>query len=428
MRLLSATILGLTLLSISLFSQADIWYAKGQQSMQKKEYEKAIEHYTRAIELSPGVYRFYEKRGLAYLYRERSVEAIEDFNIAIGINAKKGELYNNRGLAYSFQGDLAKAMSDFNKAISIDPNFGQAFLNRGSIYLQYKNNKAALSDFDRAAKLDPKNPEIFYNRGRMYYSMDQYKKAIDDFTTSINLGIKLGKIYYNRGNAYFKQRKYKEAIDDYSKAISFDANDLEAINNRAMAYDKAGDKKKAAADRKLLADKRGGDVQFPPVETIKFKTYTDKEKRFWIDLPEDWHVQTFVDKEVSELIIAREDPKKGNYATGVKLVFNKTMNDKYKVKGMTDLLTFWEGSNQKNADDYFDYRIYSKKTMSRGNYKGSLNLVHIKVSSESYFLQLYELVLASDTDLFYAYFQCPQVQFEYYKQIFDKAISSFKIR
>ncbi len=428
MKLIGA-IIGIFLMTTSLFSQAEVWYAKGQQALKSKNYEEAVEYFTRAVELDPSNYKYYEKRGLTYLYAEKPGQAIDDLTISVDINPKNADAYNNRGLAFSFQGDLDQAINDFNRAIDIDPNFGQAYLNRGSIYIQFKNFDAAMKDFNQAAKYEPNNPEVYYNRGRLHYSRENYKKAAGDFSKAIEKGLNLGKVFYNRGNAYFKQKKYKQSIKDYTKALSFDAGDLEALNNRAMAYDLSGQDKKAEADRKRLADIRGVEPEFPPVDKIKFKTYTDKEKHFWIDLPADWHAQTFADEEVSELIVSKEDPKDGGYAVGVRMVFNKKMKEEYDIQGIAELIAFWEGSAQKNADDYYDYRIYSKKTMSRGaKYKGSLNLVHVKVTSESYYLQIYEMVMASEKDLFYAYFQCPQVQFEYYKKIFDKAIKSFKIR
>ncbi len=428
MKLLVTAIICLFILSSNVFSQADVWYAKGQQSLQKKDYDKAIEFFTRAIEIDRGSHKYFDKRGLAYLFHERSAEAIEDFSTSLQIDSNNADAYNNRGLAFGLQGDLDRALSDFNKAISLDQNFGQAYLNRGSIYIQFKNNDSAMNDFTRAIKLEPQNPEIFYNRARLNYTMDNYQKAIDDFSEAIKLGINIGKIYYNRGNAYFKLEKYTLAINDYTKALGFDKNDVEALNNRAMAYDKSGNKKKAEQDRKTLSKLSGEVPRFLPVDSLEFKTYTDKEERFWIDLPASWHSQTFTDKEITELVVAQEDPNKGPFAVGVRLVFNKTMKEKYDTQGIAELIAFWEGSNQKNADEYYDYRIYSKKTMARGDYRGSLNLVHVKVTSESYFMQLYELVLASENNLFFAYFQCPQVQFDYYKQIFDKAISSFKIK
>src|SRR3990172_170918 len=96
--------------------QAKVWFEKGNQHSLNKEYDSAIEAYTKAIALAPNNANTYYNRGIAYDDKGQYDRAIEDYNKAIEINPNDADAYNNRGIAYALSGNMGRAISDFQKA------------------------------------------------------------------------------------------------------------------------------------------------------------------------------------------------------------------------------------------------------------------------------------------------------------------------
>ena len=64
------------------------------------EYQNAIRHYTKVIELNPGYVEAYYNRGEVYLNIKEPSEAIRDFSEIIKMDPGNAEVYYNRGKAY----------------------------------------------------------------------------------------------------------------------------------------------------------------------------------------------------------------------------------------------------------------------------------------------------------------------------------------
>ena len=100
---------------------------------EKKLYEEALMHYTKALSFEP-----------------TSVH------------------YNNRGLAnYHFE-RYEDAKHDFDRALERDPSDPTIYFNRGNVFLHWKpvqDFSAAHQDYDQALQLAPNNPKVWHSKG-----------------------------------------------------------------------------------------------------------------------------------------------------------------------------------------------------------------------------------------------------------------------
>ncbi len=94
----------------------------------KGNYERAIQDYTLAIDLSPKDPNLFNYRGFAYLKQSDSVHAFLDFDHVISLNPKHPVGFVSRGVARFYMGQLAAAKADFAAAIELNPPFAQAGL------------------------------------------------------------------------------------------------------------------------------------------------------------------------------------------------------------------------------------------------------------------------------------------------------------
>lgn len=405
---------------------AQNWVAIGQTHFFKKRYRSAIQNFNRAIESGDSSFDVFYYRGLSYLYSQNFDSALKDLNIAIDKENRFPDVYNNRGLAYFYLGELKLAMDDFSTAIALDSNFAEAYSNRASVFIEIDDMEPALQDLERAIKLNSKNPLNFYERGRAFYKLKKYNESIKNFSKCIKLGFKNPKVYYNRGNAYFKLGKYQLAIKDYSKCLELDSLDTEALNNRAVAYDKIGKTQLANKDRQRIGKIASNENLFIPPEKIKYKDFKDSWGTFSLKVPENWYIIEKNYLDYNEVIVTPEKIKSDSdyYNVGIRLSFNRNMFKNYNVKTPDDIINFWRGSMEKNSKDYSYYQYLQQKLFTKGGYTGRLFETLVQINPSTTTLRFYELALAKEDVLFFAFFQSPSNQFEFFRRIFDKVIES----
>lgn len=99
---------------------------KGNTLVKIKEFEPAIEMYSRAIELFDQDPVFYSNRSQAYLKLEKYSECIEDATRAIELDPDSSKSFYRRMLAYEKLGDDRKALKNCRKWLDLCPTDKEA--------------------------------------------------------------------------------------------------------------------------------------------------------------------------------------------------------------------------------------------------------------------------------------------------------------
>jgi len=95
------------------------------------------------------------------IYHELNGEydaALKHYNRAIEMYPKDPLLYCNRGGWYYSEGDLVRALQDLSTAIWLDPNDSLSYYLRGLVFYDMKSYEEAFSDFDYAVSMYPFDP------------------------------------------------------------------------------------------------------------------------------------------------------------------------------------------------------------------------------------------------------------------------------
>jgi len=101
---------------------ANDWFFKAYNEEQKGRYQKAIEYYSKAIDINPKAASAYNNRGFLYFNLNHFKKAVSDLDKAIELKPKFAIPFNNRGLCYHSLREYEKAIDDYNKAIEFDPS------------------------------------------------------------------------------------------------------------------------------------------------------------------------------------------------------------------------------------------------------------------------------------------------------------------
>jgi tetratricopeptide (TPR) repeat protein len=206
---------------------------RGLEFYEKKQYDKAIEDYSLAIQLDPNYYWAYRDRGIAHLAKKEYDTAIQDYNQAIALNPKYALAYSNRGVAYRSKKQYDTAMQDYNEAIALNPRFAQAYNNRALVWVDKKQYDKAITDFDHAIGLNPRYTLAYCNRGNAFKEMEEYDKAIADYSKSISLDRNYTTAYINRADVWRRRKQYARALPDYNKALQIDPKNAKVANQVA---------------------------------------------------------------------------------------------------------------------------------------------------------------------------------------------------
>lgn len=185
---------------------ADEFYSQGRAWFEKGEYDRAIDDFTKVLEMAPGGKEnavVYYNRGLAYYKNRQYDRAIYDFDRALELIRGGSEkstaapspkieyelfnIYKARGDSWFYQGSYNRAIDDYSEA------------------LRYGEQREEL-------------PSLYNSRGWAHVSNEEYDRAIQDFTAALRISPRLAQGYYGRGHAWRQKGDLQRALEDARKA------------------------------------------------------------------------------------------------------------------------------------------------------------------------------------------------------------------
>lgn len=96
--------------------------SRGLEAFNKKEFKKAFDDVSAAIQVDPQSPTPYINRCAIYLYAWKQYdEAIADCSSAIRLATRSSSAYSHRGYAYEMTNSRERAIADYKKALDIDP-------------------------------------------------------------------------------------------------------------------------------------------------------------------------------------------------------------------------------------------------------------------------------------------------------------------
>lgn len=211
--------------------------------------QRALADLSKAIDLAPGEYPYYNARGKLLLAFGFYKESITDFDKSISIKPN-GVALAHRGLAKYYLDD-ATAMNDLDQAVKVAPDYPDAFYIRGTVHRDNGKLKDALLDLDEAIKQSKYNEKYFNTRGMLYFRLQDGYLAVADFTNAIKEKPDYATAYFNRavtykrfpysvstdGNAIDKIRlQHTKMLEDLSAAIRYKPNFDAALVERGLMY------------------------------------------------------------------------------------------------------------------------------------------------------------------------------------------------
>ena len=218
---------------------------------QLDNYEKAIEDYTKAIELDATNAWYFQGRGLAFRSLGRPREVIADFSKAIELNpGMPSEIFRDRAAAYEKVGDLAGAIADYTTLIRRNPESLDSYMGRAMAWMQKEEFDKAIADFREAARLDSDWMWYPAHRGLVeaYWRNGNLDEVIAYSSRALAKWPNDSDICLLRGHAHVAKGRLESALSDYTAAAMGPWKKPEALECRGRVYERLGDKESAEED------------------------------------------------------------------------------------------------------------------------------------------------------------------------------------
>ncbi|XP_018393519.1 PREDICTED: serine/threonine-protein phosphatase 5 [Cyphomyrmex costatus] len=103
-------------------AKAELFKEEANEYFKNQVYDKAIELYTKAIELNPSIAIYFGNRSIAYLKTEYFGYALTDASTAITLDKNYVKGYYRRAAAYMSLGKFKLALMDYKTVVKARPN------------------------------------------------------------------------------------------------------------------------------------------------------------------------------------------------------------------------------------------------------------------------------------------------------------------
>jgi TonB family protein len=130
---------------------------RARAAYEAKDYDSAVRDYSAVLQQHPDWSQMYDLRGLAYSYSGRHNLAIPDYTQAIRLDPYVSAPYNNRGWAYLETGDVPHAIQDLNQTLELAPDYVRAHENRAKALDKQNDLRGELADLEDIIRLAPDN-------------------------------------------------------------------------------------------------------------------------------------------------------------------------------------------------------------------------------------------------------------------------------
>lgn len=216
----------------------------GLMALEAKDYKQALEHFSRALEVSAQSSQYalmisradlYNKRGQTYFQLNEPEKAIADHDAAIALEPDTARGYNYRAIVKAHLQNSDGALSDFNQALSKDPKYADAFRNRAQLWRQRGKYDAALADQGKLIALQPTAPGPLIERAQTFFALQRAEPALADLKAALALDPKFIPGYITRAELLLAVNAPEEAFKDATQVIKLDKTNVWGYIYRAEA-------------------------------------------------------------------------------------------------------------------------------------------------------------------------------------------------
>lgn len=267
----------------------------GNAAYRQRNFDAALQHYEKAIELDPTDMSFRTNKAAVYFEQKDYQKCIAECNQAIEVGRENradfkliAKAYARMAGAYVKLEDYPNARTYYQKSLTehripdtlsklsevekfikeqerkayINPEISLEEKNQGNACFQKGDYPTAVRHYTEAIKRNPDDARLYSNRAACYQKLAEFQLALKDCEECIRLDPEFLKGHVRKGMALMAMKEHSKALNAFQKALEIDPNNQDALDGykrclMASDADPEEVRKRAMADpevQKILGD------------------------------------------------------------------------------------------------------------------------------------------------------------------------------
>ncbi|MDR1677068.1 MAG: tetratricopeptide repeat protein [Deltaproteobacteria bacterium] len=217
--------------------QLDAYVNLGRILLVQNDLAGALTELSKAEQLAPNNIDVLNYIGLTYYSRKDYDKAIDYYKRALAVDPGKTEIHNNLGLVYMDmkQFDLAKVQ--FEICLN-DPTYARPWLpqfNMGTVEQLQGNTKKAEDIYRQILAISPQYSPTYYRLGQLLFERGQTQEAVDYLVNAVRLDPSYADAFFLLAQGYEKLGKKDEAAEAYGQVVVLSPNTPRSIDAQRRA-------------------------------------------------------------------------------------------------------------------------------------------------------------------------------------------------
>ncbi|KAK4486404.1 hypothetical protein RD792_009078 [Penstemon davidsonii] len=277
----------------------------GNAAYKKKEFETAIQHYSKAIELDDEDVSFLTNRAAVYLEMGKYEDCIKDCDRAVERGRELRSDYKMVARALTRKGTaltkMAKTSKDYEPAIEVfqkaltehrnpdtlkklndalkakkdleqqeyfDPLIADEEREKGNQFFKEQKYPDAIKHYSEAIKRNPKDHKAYSNRAASYTKLGAMPEGLKDAEKCIELDPTFSKGYTRKGAVQFFMKEYEKALETYQAGLKHDPHNQELLDGVRRCVEQINKASRGDLTPDELKERQAKGMQDPEIQNI----------------------------------------------------------------------------------------------------------------------------------------------------------------
>lgn len=183
----------------------------------------------------------HNNQGVVYLKRKEYDKALQEFKIAVELSPDYADAHHNMGVLYEQTGDLKNAEASYLKATKADYSYGDPYNGLCSVYYRLNRYDDAISMGKKALKKNPTLADAAYCIGLNSIRLKDMEQSEKFFRKASDLDPNHYLAHNALGKTYLSQGKYDDALNRFKVAVEVYPSFEEGWQNLGFTYYQKGE-------------------------------------------------------------------------------------------------------------------------------------------------------------------------------------------
>ncbi|KAA8522270.1 hypothetical protein F0562_012943 [Nyssa sinensis] len=277
----------------------------GNAAYKKKDFDTAIQHYTKAFELDDKDISFLTNRAAVYLEMGKYDECIKDCDKAVERGRELRSDFKMVARALTRKGtalvkmakcskDYEPAIETFQKALTehrnpdtlkklndaekakkeleqleyFDPKLADEEREKGNEFFKEQKYPEAVMHYTESLRRNPKDPKAYSNRAACYTKLGALPEGLKDAEKCIELDPTFAKGYSRKGAVQFLMKEHDKALETYQEGLKHDPHNQELLDGIRRCVEQINKASRGDLSPDELKERQAKAMQDPEIQNI----------------------------------------------------------------------------------------------------------------------------------------------------------------